>query len=182
MYDRNLIDYLPMFLQDVRELKAIMNNAEQPEMLIDWTALENALDDQFINDSTEYGVSRWEQILGITPKATLTLDERKFAILTRINESLPFTETTLNDFLITLCGKDGYKCEIHSNDYTIVIKLALGNKNNFQDVVRYLDKIKPANMITTVSLLYNTHEVLSGFTHAQLAAYTHKQLWDEVIK
>lgn len=181
MYERKLIEYLPHIIRDVREYKAIMNDAEQPEMVLSWGAIDNALNDQFIVDATENGVSRWEKILGIVPQATLTLEERKFTILTRINEQLPFTLRTLEESLKSLCGIDGYSVQLYANEYILVVKVALVAKNNFDDVKRLLERIVPANMIIQLSIIYNTHEVLSAYTHQELKKYTHYDLRNEVL-
>ena len=105
MYKRKLIDYLPEFLKTVREYRAILTDAVEPEVVGLFQAIENALNNQFIQTAGEYGVSRWEKMLKITPKITQTLDERKFTILTLMNEQLPYTLTSLNKRLENLCGK-----------------------------------------------------------------------------
>lgn len=181
MYERTLIEYLPHIIRDVREYKAIMNDAEQPEMVDMWQAFDDALNDQFITDATENGVSRWEKILGIVPQATLTLEERKFTILTRINEQLPFTLRTLEESLKSLCGANGYVVQLQANEYILIVKVALVAKQNFSDVQRLLDRIVPANMIVQLSIIYNTHKVISAFTHEQLQKYTHYDLRNEVL-
>ena len=81
--DRNLIDYLPQVLKEVRELKLIFQS-EQTEIADLWGSIDNALNDQFVIDATEYGVGRWEKILGIVPKATELLDSRKFKIFNKV--------------------------------------------------------------------------------------------------
>lgn len=181
MYDRRLIEYIPHIIRDVKEYKAILNDAEQDEMVLSWQATDDALNDQFIIDATENGVSRWEKILGIVPKATLTLDERKFTILTRINEQLPFTITTLKEQLKSLCGADGYVVELEANVYTLIVKVALVAVQNYNDVQQLLNRIVPANLVIQLSIIYNTHEVLHAFTHGELHAYTHYQLRNEVL-
>ena len=181
MYERTLIEYLPHIIRDVREYKAIMNDAEQPEMMDVWQAVDDALNDQFIVDATENGVSRWEKILGIVPQATLTLEERKFTILTRINEQLPFTIRTLEESLKSLCGAEGYVVQLQANEYILIVKVALVAKHNFDDVQRLLERIVPANMIIQLSIIYNTHEVLGGYTHQELHRYTHYELRNEVL-
>lgn len=181
MYNRRLIDYLPPYLKNYQELKAITDDAEQPEIESLWVSLESTMNDQFIPYATENGVSRWESILGITPKETMTLDERKFTIITRLNEELPFTQRRLEDFLKGVCGEGGYVYEAHNEDYIINIKLALANENNYQDVVNYLSKVIPANMIANVIIMYNSHEQFSAYTHSQLGAYTHDRLRKEVF-
>ena len=53
MYERNLIEYLPPFERDIKELDAILTKAEQPEMVSLWESVDNVLNDQFIQDATE---------------------------------------------------------------------------------------------------------------------------------
>ena len=86
--DRLLIDYLPPVLQGVREFGMIMD-IEQEEISRLWGAIEAALNDQFIQVATEYGISRWESILGIVPKGTDTLDDRRFRTLTLLSDQRP---------------------------------------------------------------------------------------------
>lgn len=182
MQYRKLIDYLPHFMGDIAEIKVILDVAEQPEIVKLWQSLDNGFKDQFIMDATENGVERWEKILKIVPKATFTLDERKFTILTRINEQLPFTIRTLQDSLKALCGDDGYNVQLISNEYTLIVKLALTAKNNFIDVVHLLDRVVPINMVTDVQIMYNSNETLFKYTHEELKQYTHYDLRNEVLK
>ena len=172
--DRQLIDYLPQFVAEYREIAAIMD-AEQISVDKSWTDAENTLADQFVQAATENGVKRYEKILNIVPKGTYTLDERKFNILARMNEQLPYTVVQLNSLLTSLCGKDGYFLKIDADAYEVVVKLALVNENNVDAVVELLDKIVPANMVRKVTL-FNTHNILSGLTHDQLSNYTHKEI------
>ena len=178
--DRKLIQYLPQFMQDYLEIQEI-TKAEQPEVDLAWDGAENALADQFILDATEYGVSRWEKMLGIFPKDTDTLDERKFRILAKQNQELPYTLRKLEQVLTILCGKDGFSVEVIYAQYHVLVKLALANEKNRQEVVDILQKMIPANMTQEVQIMYNTHRMLAPFTHRQLSAYTHEQLEREVF-
>lgn len=177
--ERKLIDYLPIYVQSFAEIRAIMN-AEQISVETTWTGAENVMNDQFITLATENGVKRWESILGITPKANFTLDERKFLILARLNEQLPYTKESLESALTSLCGADGYTLKIDSDKYEMVVKLALDNENNVSAVVDLLDKMIPANIVKNV-MLFNTNLILADFTHEQLATYTHKELREEIL-
>ena len=178
--NRHLIDYLPPYMQEYLEIKAILQ-AEQPEIDALWSSVEKTFADQFIVDATEYGVMRWESMLNISPKATDTLDERKFRILTRLNQKLPYTLTRLREILTTLCGNDGFVIELQANQYHITIKLGVGNHNNYQAVNDLLYNMIPANMTRYVSLLYNTHQMVGLCRHMDLAAFTHKEVRSEVL-
>lgn len=178
--ERKLIDYLPKFMQDYREMRVIMET-EQPELDSAWLETDIVFKNQFIMDATEYGVMRWESMLRITPKDTDTLDERKFRILAVLNQELPYTMTKLKEALTTLCGAKGFSIDLQAAKYHIEIKLAVGNHNNYQEVVNLLNKMIPANLTQFVSLMYNPHRVVGQFTHEYLAKYTHEQIRNEVL-
>lgn len=178
--DRKLINYLPTFMQQYKELATIMET-EQVEIDSLWSETNNVLSDQFILEATENGVKRWENILEISPKDTDTLDERKFRILTKMNQELPFTLRKLEQILLNLCGNNMFSINVNAAEYHVEIKLALANKNNYQDVVDVLKKMIPANMTQWVQIMYNNHNVLARMTHAEMATYTHEQLRNEVF-
>ena len=178
--DRKLIDYLPHFTQVFREMATIMET-EQFEIDRLWLEAENALADQFLLEATENGVERWESMLGISPKDTDSLDERRFRILTKLNQELPYTLRKLTQALTNLCGNDMFSIEVIAAEYHVEIKLGLENKNNYQEVVNVLGKMIPANMTQYVRIMYNSHDVLAQFTHEKLNAHTHEQLRNEVL-
>jgi hypothetical protein len=180
MYDRNLIDYLPPFERNVKEFDAILTQAEQPEMVLLWDAYNDILNDQFIMDATENGVSRWEKILGIVPKATETLESRKFTILTRTSEQPPFTLTALEKQLETLCGAGNYEVTRDVSAKILYVRVALAAKSNFNDVGVLLERIVPANMLIDLSLKYNQHERMTSYTHEALQSMTHEDIRNEV--
>ena len=178
--DRMIIDYLPGVLKEIRELQTI-TDTEQFEIQEFWDSVDAAMNDQYINTATEYGISRWEKIMKISPKATDSLNDRRFRILARLNAQLPYTFTKLKQQLASLCGSTGYSMTLQNDEYTLIVKVELTAKNNFADVDKLLKAVCPANMIIDLTLMYNQHSTLSQFTHAQLSHYTHDQLRNEVI-
>ena len=178
--DRKLINYLPHFMQVYREMATIMET-EQVEIDRLWLEAENALADQFILEATENGVKRWESMLSVSPKDTDTLDERKFRILTKLNQELPYTLRKLEQALTNLCGNNMFSIEVIAAEYHVEIKLGVANKNNYQEVVDVLKKMIPANMTQWVQIMYNNHNVLAKLTHTEMTAYSHEQLRNEVF-
>ncbi|HEX2927702.1 MAG TPA: putative phage tail protein [Ruminiclostridium sp.] len=176
----DVLSYIPDFLQDFREFRELADS-ENPEILALWGAMEDVLKDQFVNDATENGVKRWESILKITPKGTDSLEVRKFRILTRLNEKLPYTYRLLELQLSTLCGKSGYFLELRNNEYKLKVRVALTAKGMLAEVENLLKRIVPANMEIDLSLLYNQNLALNGLTHAKLSKFTHEQLRSEVF-
>lgn len=171
---------LPPVLQECREFKAVCD-AETPELKALWAAIENARDDQYIPSLTVTGIKRWEKILGVTPKADETFDDRRFRILNRVNESLPFTYRFLENQFTILCGENGYRLQLDHGNYRLVVRVELASKSKYTDVDALLKRVVPANMIIDLSLMYNQHQEVGRFTHAQLHSYTHEQIRSEVL-
>ena len=59
----DLVSYLPPFMAEFKEIMATLE-AENPEFVLVWEAADRVLQNEFIETSDEYGISRWERILG----------------------------------------------------------------------------------------------------------------------
>ena len=177
--ERKLIDYLPYVVRDYAEFQGI-TGAEQPEFEDAWAAVDDLLNNQFITTAGNLGLSRWEKILGIAPKGTDTLEDRRFRVLARLNEELPYTLPQLRVILENLCGPGNSSAEV--TDYTLLVKVGVAAKKNFEDVQTLLERVAPVNLVLMVQQLFNIHETLKGFTHAQLAWYTHFEVRTEKLQ
>lgn len=181
MYKRKLIDYLPNVLKEIKEYQIIQNDSLQPEITLAWECTDRLLLDQFIDTMSENAVKRWEKMLKIIPKGNLTLDERKFTIYTRLNENLPYTLRVLEERLFNLCGKDNYSIELNENEYYIKVLVGLKAKNNYDEVVKFLHRVIPANMLIECIIKYTQHKHLSQYTHKHLSQYTNSQLREGIL-
>ena len=64
----------------------------------------------------------------------------------------------------------------------LTLKVGVAAKKNFQDVQTLLKRVAPVNLVLVVQQLFNIHQVLGGFTHAQLAWYTHSEVRTEELQ
>lgn len=176
----NLLGYLPDVLKNTKEMQAIME-AETPEIQAIWQACEDCMNDQFIAEATENGVARREKMLRVSPFATDTLDDRKFRILSRYNENLPYTRKGLVQQLAALCGDDRYTITFLTKDFTVKVKVALTAKKQEAAVGEMLERVLPYNMAFTVELLYNQWQRLQGDTWGDVASRTWKEIREEVL-
>lgn len=180
MRDVDISQYYPVIMSEIREFQHIAA-AENPEMNLLWQELQNTLDDQFIRDATVNGVARRERMLKIMPFASDTLDERKFRLLARYIEDIPYTVPTLKNSLQSICGPNGYRMNLINNTFTLIVKVELVAKRNLETVRDLLERVVPMNMIIDLDLMYNQHKTFRPFTHRQLQAYKHDSLRNEVI-
>ena len=178
--ERKLIEYVPEFLRELKEYKAVFG-AEQTEIEGSWNALERLLDDSFLCSASQDGIVRFEKMLGIVPKSTDTLEQRRLAIQVRLSESRPFTFRMLKLKLAALCGEGCFSASVEPVSCTLAVRLALCSKDRLQDADKLLKRIVPANIGISLDLIYNNHEKVSALTHGQLASYTNKMVRDEVL-
>lgn len=175
-----ITNLLPLFMQQFREFQEILRIEEMELEQIE-SAVSCTLDEGFIYDCDEYGIGRYEKMFRITPKATDTLDDRRFRILTKLNEQTPYTLPKLRKILTNLCGEGNCSADIIARTYVLIVRVGLAAKSNYNDVENLLQRIVPMNMAINLSLLYNPHATVGRYTHAQLAALTHEQIKSEVL-
>lgn len=166
----DILDYLPDVIKDVTEYQEIAN-AENPSINSLWENHRKTFNNQFINTLDEQGCSRWEKMLDITPKGTATVEDRRLAILARINASLPYTYRQLENFLRNICADD-YTMTLDNENYTLTVLLSLSRQNQFDEVSNLLAKVIPANLICNVSLKYNQYKIIKPYRYRLLVNYT----------
>lgn len=173
---RLLIDYWPPAIREIADF-AVLAHSQQPEFNLSYSQLDTLLDNLLLLTAGELGISRWEALLEIDPPSTATLEERRFTVLARLGESLPFTLRRLQSILDNLLGVGNSVAS--TSDY--ILKILLGtNLINQMGAVRALcERIVPANMVIQIVIRYNTHGELQPFTHAILGHLIHEQVRSE---
>lgn len=175
--DVNIVKYLPPVIGNTLEFIEICKT-EDIELSELWTNVDRVRDENYIESMTEYGVTRTEKMLGLKPYDTDTIADRKFRIKAYSNSDLPYTIRALRNMLNNLVG-ESYILTVDS--LMMTVKIGLGEKKQFMEVQKLLERVVPANVAITVDLLYNTHGLLGAYTHAQLSGYTHGELREQVL-
>ena len=150
-----LIEYMPLFLQDVREFQEIFK-VEDKEIDSLKEQIENVLKEIIVTTAEGYGLDRYEKIYNIQ-NTTTDVETRRFNILSKINNRLPYSINWLINKLNNTVGPENYTLNVDHNNYSVKIEImAL-----FQDIAillnRDLREQLPANLIITVNL-YQTEE------------------------
>lgn len=166
-----LSDYWMPVLRNLREFKEIAK-AEEPEFIYLLSACNRALENLFIETADEYGISRFEEMMGIYPESGATLDTRRFSVQSRwVGET--YNLEALKRQLHTLCGNDGYSLLLDNNNYRVEVKLSMENEKHISRIAELLDRVMPANLVKTVTI-FNSHDTISTLTHEYLSYYTHE--------
>lgn len=149
-----LIDYLPNFLAEIEEFKVIMDSFQPNINNLD-EDLDDVIKNLFIEDTNLQGIKRYENMLGIFPKLSDTLEMRRAFILLQYNQTLPFTLESLILSLNSICGENKFKIFIEYTEFKFNIKIATDKKDLKDIIFQFLDKVIPLNMIINIELDYN---------------------------
>ena len=144
----NLLSFLPEFVQEYREIKHIMNS-EQPEIQKLEDETEIIKNNQFILSCDADGIARFENLLGITSKPDDTLDARKSRVITRWNDSIPYTYKGLQEKLNVMCGEGNYLLIPSFNEYGLEIVVSLPLSGQADELDYMLLYMIPANIVVT---------------------------------
>ena len=170
---KNIINYLPLYLQSVYEFKKICN-VENIELSNIQSKLESILDETIVARASEYGISRYEKIFDIINKKS-TLYERRFIVESIFLNKIPFTMKWLENKLSQIAG-DQYSIDMDYNNYSIVIRISYLFSGAASLLEEDLRKSLPANLDLTLYL--NENEDIDLFTGGATISGCYEELWE----
>ena len=164
---------LPNALVGIPDLEQLYEAADrQVEKL--YEDLDQLDEDVFIDNMSETRVKRWETMLGLTPKETDTLQERRFAVHSRVVDKLPYSYRVILSDLKAL--DTDATLEIDYTNMKATISVDLSSQSMVADIQDMLEKKLPLNMIYVVEVLYRNWGDFSAYKWGDLLGYT----WDEM--
>lgn len=181
MERKKLIDLLPEFVRQFKEFQEIMK-AEEVQINVIAESVQRALNNAFIEDCDEYGIKKYETLLNIIPNADDSLETRKARVLLRWNDGLPYTYKTLIKKLDAFLGKEEYNIALDAEGYQLNIEVSVASESMIDDIKIMLNHVIPVNMVIHLTLLYETHEYITGYTHLQLNSFTHEQIKNKKLR
>ena len=101
----------------------------------------------FIETADEYGIKRFEDMMGIYPEAGASLETRRFNVLVKWNDKVPYTEKELYNRLISICGDDNFSVNPDYKNYFLEIITHLGIEGAFDTISSILQDMIPCNLV-----------------------------------
>ena len=148
-YEVELLQKLPRYHRNIYEFQQI-SKADTPELKLLLKHIDTILSNWFIDTADDYGISRLEKIAGIIPDSSVDLELRKFNLLLKMSEKLPYTDETLEERLTSLCGAGNYSVFRDYDNYFLSILTTLEDGNTFDSIIEVLDKMIPCNLVLEV--------------------------------
>ena len=144
----DLLSRLPLFMQRYDELVRL-TDSQNPEFVLLWSAEAQARLNVFIYTAGEEGLRRFENMLGITPVPSDSIESRRNRILIQMNNNQPFTLRFLKNLLDSMTNGN---FEIHTdfNNYAMEIILTDVDRSIFNDLRLLRSNIIPANLVVTI--------------------------------
>ena len=119
----DLVSYLPPFLAEYQETNLTLT-AENPEFALVWKAADQVLTNEFIATADEYGISRFEKLLGIFPSKGEELESRRQKVQLKWAATLPYTLKHLQEVLASVLGAGGFEIDIPQlQEYKLYVSL-----------------------------------------------------------
>lgn len=148
----DLASYLPPFIAAYKETDLTLT-AENPEFMFVWQAADRTLKNEFIAIADEYGISRFEKILGIYPADTDTLENRRMRVQNKWFNATPYTIRMLAAKMAELLGDEHCFSIWADFEKAYELKLTIYNTgglrfdNNHIEEIKYLmDVMVPLNI------------------------------------
>lgn len=176
----DLTEYLPPVALQIQNIAQVLA-VEQPIFATAWRKLETVLLEEMIMQAGSYGIGRWEELLQIAGRESLSLEERRRLVLLRLNEQLPFTISRLRELLAANVPEGEYVLTLDHAAYTLHVFLSLSSKGCAPALRELLRRVIPANLQVDLQLLYNTYGRLARCKHADLAKLRHWEIREEVL-
>lgn len=144
----DLVDYyLPPFMQTYKEPVATLD-AEQPEFQLVWKATDRVLYNRFISTADEYGISRFEKILGIFPSSEDTLESRRSRVQSKWFTKTPYTWRVLLEKLMVLCDDTDFVLTNNfSEGYTLTLVTDLELYGQVEELESIINMMIPENIV-----------------------------------
>lgn len=147
----NLLEYLPPFMQNYKELQNIFD-VEEPKLHDINIQIDKILDNQFISTCDENGILLFENLLNITPNFNDVLQTRITRVLMKFNDFPPYTFKYLINALDALYGCENYQFIEKFDDYFFDINF-INNflPNDINLLNEFIYYIKPANLVYQIT-------------------------------
>lgn len=176
-----VLRYAPELYIDNIDMLAVYN-AQKLELIMFGQKSNQAFLNNFVKTCDLEGIRRWEKIFNIlADEINDSLEYRKSRVMNKLVQQLPYTKIFLEQMLSSLFGENNYILQIINNTYIIYIDIETDIDGLYNDTIRNIRNIVPANMtIEAIQVIpyihlylnrYYTYEEMEQLTYGELSQY-----------
>ena len=169
------IKYIPNEMKEIKEYNEL-DKAVNPTISSVKLDMTSILNNHFLSSLDEYGCNRMEKIMGIEGNEQLALEMRRLYIITKANNTLPYTIRNLERKIISLLGNNNFSMEMNYNEYHLKIILFVQNFDKIEYLKEHIEGMIPCNIILDLMVIYNQYKLFKKWTYNDLKSMTHKYM------
>lgn len=174
------IRYFPQHVANIEEFKRIAAVYDKKLQVV-WDDLSQMQTNKRFDDMDEEECSKWEQMLKIKITGEETLGDRRRNIKGIWASGLPYTARKFKEVLDAMVGPEYYLLDINQANKTLKVGLMLDVIMKDTYIYNLMRAMAPADMIVTVSIVFNRNRAFKGYTNADLKKYTNHELKTSTI-
>lgn len=135
--------------------------------------------DQLWPETATWGLSTWEEALGLPTDVSKDVESRRTRIVSKLRGSGPVTVEMIQNVAASFSGGDVEIIE-YPAEYRFEVKFVgtIGIPPNMDDLTAALEEIKPAHLAYTYVIVYRIWSEVARHTWAALESRT----WDDVLE
>lgn len=169
------IKYIPNEMKEIKEYNEL-DKAVNPTISSVKSDMTSILNNHFLSSLDEYGCDRMEKIMDIEGNEHLLLEMRRLYIMTKANNTLPYTLRNFERKIISLLGNHNFSLEMNYNEYHLKIILFVQNFNKIEYLKENLEGMIPCNIILELMVIYNQYKLFTKYKYGELRTMTHRYM------
>lgn len=179
-YNKRMIEYYPMVIQQILEFQAIIDS-EAPEIELAAKGIERVTTDAYLTTMTEERIEQWEHILGIRPRSDSTVENRRDTIIARIRGQGKLNTELINLIVRTFTGGTARSWVANSTLYVEVTPPPDNKQYYFEDVEQEIARKIPAHLGFVIERNYFTWGEVDEQHNDWQQVLDDKQTWENVL-
>ena len=169
------IRYIPNEMKQIKEYQEL-DKAVNPTFNSVKADMKSISDNHYMSTLDEHGCDRSEKIMNIEGNEHLSLEMRRLYIITKANNTLPYTIRNLERKIISLLGNKSFSMEMTYNEYRLKIILFVQNFDKIEYLKEHIEGMIPCNIILDLIVIYNQYSMFTKYTYGELRTMTHKYM------
>lgn len=174
-YFVDLARYAPPFLAEIREMAETYRTQGYEVGQLEHD-LRDLLDQCFIPTAT-WGLTRWENVYGVTTNLSLSYEQRREILMAKIRGQGTTTKKMIEDTAAAFSGGEVQVIE-NSRNYHFIVRFVgiKGIPRNMQAFISMLEEIKPAHLSYEFQYTYTVWNDLKKYTWEELSGKTYDEV------
>lgn len=144
--DIDISQFAVPLTRDSRDIQEVYR-VESAELQLLWDIMLDIFKEEYIYTAADYGLSAWEQILGINPPDLTDTEGRRSEILSVLIGQRPFTMPKVQEMLNFKFGNHVVEHSVVSDRYEYWLDVVDGFETQLNNIIDYVEPLIPKNLI-----------------------------------